>query len=142
MCYTSYLKRAITTCGFALEFSDQLHMPVVKSWRLNERMYGGLTGLDKKEIVVNHGAEHAQIWRCSFDLPPPDISDDSEYHPRKETKYRFLTEEDISKTESSIVEKGERGPCGRIAPALHHTGPQVVVTSACGSDFVPGERPS
>merc|ERR1712045_690668 len=63
VCYTSYLKRAIKTCELALEFSDQLHVPVVKSWRLNERMYGGLTGLDKKETVVKHGAEQVQIWR-------------------------------------------------------------------------------
>merc|ERR1712194_1010391 len=107
VCYTSYLKRAIKTCEFALEFSDQLHVPIVKSWRLNERMYGGLTGLDKKETVVKHGAEQVQIWRRSFDPPPPDISDDSEYHPKKEAKYRLLKEEEIPKTESlkTVIER-------------------------------------
>jgi len=100
ICYTSYLKRAIKTSALALESADQLHVPVVKSWRLNERMYGGLTGLDKKETVVKHGAEQVQIWRRSFDLPPPDIDEDSEYHPKKEAKYRHLTESEIPKTES------------------------------------------
>jgi len=100
VCYTSYLKRAIKTSALALEFSDQLYVPVTKSWRLNERMYGGLTGLDKKETVVKHGAEQVQIWRRSFDLPPPDIDEDSEYHPKKEAKYKMLTPEEIPKTES------------------------------------------
>merc|ERR1719277_971545 len=100
VCYTSYLKRAIKTCHLALEAADQLHAPVNKTWRLNERMYGGLTGLDKKETVVKHGEEQVKIWRRSFDLPPPDIEDDSEYHPKKEKKYAALDPNDIPKTES------------------------------------------
>merc|ERR1711933_595135 len=63
----------IKTCNLALEGADQLFVPEFKTWRLNERMYGGLTGLDKKETVVKHGAEQVQIWRRSFDLPPPEI---------------------------------------------------------------------
>lgn len=107
VCYTSYLKRAIKTCNLALESADQLHAPVNKTWRLNERMYGGLTGLDKKETVVKHGAEQVQIWRRSFDLPPPDIDDDSEYHPKKEAKYAGLDAADIPKTESlkTVIER-------------------------------------
>merc|ERR1712241_663420 len=107
VCYTSYLKRAIKTLDLALEHSDQLHAPVVKSCRLNERMYGGLTGLDKKETVVKHGAEQVQIWRRSFDLPPPDIDEDSEYHPKLERKYKDLKPEDIPKTESlkTVIER-------------------------------------
>jgi len=107
VCYTSYLKRAIKTSALALENADQLHIPVVKSWRLNERMYGGLTALDKKETVVKHGAEQVQIWRRSFDLPPPDIDDDSEYHPKKEAKYKHLAESDIPKSESlkTVIER-------------------------------------
>jgi len=100
VCYTSFLKRAIKTCNLALENADQLHVPVNKTWRLNERMYGGLTGLDKKETVVKHGAEQVQIWRRSFDLPPPDIADDSEFHPKLEAKYAGLNPKDIPKTES------------------------------------------
>merc|ERR1712129_28749 len=107
MRYTSFLKRAIKTLDLALENSDQLHVPVVKSWRLNERMYGGLTGLDKKETVVKHGAEQVQIWRRSFDLPPPDIDEDSEYHPKLEAKYKGLKPEEIPKTESlkTVIER-------------------------------------
>jgi 2,3-bisphosphoglycerate-dependent phosphoglycerate mutase len=100
VCYTSYLKRAIKTCNLALENADQMHVPVHKTWRLNERMYGGLTGLDKKETVVKHGAEQVQIWRRSFDLPPPDIDTDSPYHPKLETKYKDLDPKDIPVTES------------------------------------------
>jgi len=97
--FTSYLKRAIKTCNFLLESSDQLSIPVHKTWRLNERMYGGLTGLDKKETVVKHGAEQVQIWRRSFDIPPPPLEKDSEYHPCKEAKYADVDPKDIPDTE-------------------------------------------
>jgi len=100
VCYTSYVQRAIKTCNYALEKADQLYVPVNKSWRLNERMYGGLTGLDKKETVVKHGAEQVQVWRRSFDIPPPDIDEDSEYHPKLEAKYAGLKAKDIPKAES------------------------------------------
>merc|ERR1712176_718581 len=98
-CHTSFLKRAITTCNLALESADQLYIPVTKSWRLNERMYGGLTGLDKKETVVKHGAEQVQVWRRSFDIPPPALEKDSKYHPSKEAKYSALKPEEIPDTE-------------------------------------------
>jgi len=97
--HTSVLKRAIKTCNLALEHSDQLHVPVSKTWRLNERMYGGLTGLDKKETVVKHGAEQVQVWRRSFDVPPPPLEKDSKYHPSKEAKYANLDAKDIPDTE-------------------------------------------
>jgi len=99
MCYTSVLKRAIKTCNIALEEADQLHVPVAKCWRLNERMYGGLTGLDKKETVVKHGAEQVQVWRRSFDVPPPAIEKDSPFYPGNEPKYAALSESDIPVTE-------------------------------------------
>merc|ERR1712146_42069 len=97
--YTSYLKRAIKTCNLAMEAADQMHVPINKSWRLNERMYGGLTGLDKKETVVKHGAEQVQVWRRSFDIPPPVLEKDSQYHPSKEAKYRDVDPKDIPDTE-------------------------------------------
>jgi len=107
VCYTSYLKRAIKTCNLALEAADQLHAPVNKTWRLNERMYGGLTGLDKKETVVKHGAEQVQIWRRSFHLPPPAISEDSDFHPKKDSRYAKLDETEIPTTESlkTVIER-------------------------------------
>merc|ERR1712129_287195 len=99
MRYTSFLKRAIKTLDLALENSDQMHVPVNKTWRLNERMYGGLTGLDKKETVVKHGAEQVQVWRRSFDVPPPALETDSKYHPSKEAKYAKVDPKDIPDTE-------------------------------------------
>merc|ERR1712176_646629 len=99
-CHTSFLMRAIKTCNIALETAEQMNVPVKKSWKLNERMYGGLTGLDKKETVVKHGADQVQIWRRSFDLPPPEIDADSEYHPKKEAKYKGLSDAEIPATES------------------------------------------
>jgi len=99
-CFTSVLKRAIKTCDLALEHSDQLSVPVKKSWRLNERMYGGLQGLDKKETVVKHGAEQVLIWRRSFDLPPPDIDKADECYTGGEEKYKDLKPEEIPTTES------------------------------------------
>eukprot|EP00933_Yihiella_yeosuensis_P026099 TRINITY_DN20255_c0_g1_i1.p1 TRINITY_DN20255_c0_g1~~TRINITY_DN20255_c0_g1_i1.p1 ORF type:complete len:290 (-),score=77.94 TRINITY_DN20255_c0_g1_i1:90-875(-) len=97
--YTSVLKRAIKTCNIALESADQLYAPQQKTWRLNERMYGGLTGLDKKETVQKHGADQVQIWRRSFDIPPPPIDEDSEFHPKRESKYADLDPKDIPSTE-------------------------------------------
>merc|ERR1711908_248510 len=78
---------------------DQMHIPVSKTWRLNERMYGGLTGLDKKETVVKHGAEQVQVWRRSFDIPPPPLEKDSQYNPCQEAKYADLDPKDIPDTE-------------------------------------------
>lgn len=98
--YSSVLKRANRTCDLALEEAGQSDCEVHKSWRLNERMYGGLQGLDKKETVVKHGADQVQIWRRSFDLPPPEIEEDSEYYTGKDEKYKDLKPEEIPKTES------------------------------------------
>lgn len=71
--YTSVLKRAIKTTNLALEYSDQLWVPVVKSWRLNERHYGGLTGLNKADAAAKHGDEQVHIWRRSYDVLPPGV---------------------------------------------------------------------
>merc|ERR1712039_1076177 len=87
------------TCNLALESAEQMYVPVHKTWRMGERMYGGLQGLDKKETVVKYGAEQVGIWRRSFDLPPPDIADDSEYHPKLQPQHKDLGA-DIPKTES------------------------------------------
>jgi 2,3-bisphosphoglycerate-dependent phosphoglycerate mutase len=99
ICYTSYLKRAIKTLNLALETSDQMYAPVVKTWRLNERMYGALTGLDKKETVVKHGADQVQIWRRSFDIPPPPLEKTDQYYPGNEAKYKDLKPSEIPLTE-------------------------------------------
>ena len=101
MCYTSLLKRAIKTLHICLESIDQLYLPVNKDWRLNERHYGGLQGLNKKETVDKHGIEQVNIWRRSYDIPPPAITDkSSEQYPGNEDKYKYMKESDIPLTES------------------------------------------
>merc|ERR1712007_111120 len=76
-----------------------MYVPVEKTWRLNERMYGGLTSLDKKETVKKHGADQVLTWRRSFDVPPPPLEKDSPYHPCNEAKYSALKPEEIPDTE-------------------------------------------
>ncbi|HPG33157.1 MAG TPA: 2,3-bisphosphoglycerate-dependent phosphoglycerate mutase, partial [Lentimicrobium sp.] len=73
MAYTSFLKRAIKTLNLALESMDQLWIPVKKSWRLNEKHYGNLQGLNKAETAAKYGDEQVHIWRRSFDVPPPPL---------------------------------------------------------------------
>lgn len=85
--YVSVLKRAIRTLNFTLENLDRLWVPVTKSWRLNERHYGGLAGLNKDEMRAEHGEEQVKIWRRSFDTPPPPLPEDHEYHPVNDVRY-------------------------------------------------------
>lgn len=80
ICYTSVLKRAIRTLWTILDSTDQMWLPVVRTWRLNERHYGGLTGLNKAETAAKHGEEQVKIWRRSFDTPPPPMDDKHPYH--------------------------------------------------------------
>jgi 2,3-bisphosphoglycerate-dependent phosphoglycerate mutase len=88
--YTSVLKRAIRTLNLALEEMDQLWLPVTKDWRLNERHYGGLTGLNKKETAEKHGDDQVKIWRRSYDTPPPPIDPSSPYNPAIDLRYAGL----------------------------------------------------
>ncbi len=95
--YTSVQKRAIRTLHLALEEMDRLWLPVTKDYRLNERHYGGLTGLNKKETAARHGDAQVKIWRRSFDVPPPDLEPGSEFDLSRDPRYRGVT---IPKTES------------------------------------------
>jgi len=95
--YTSVQKRAIRTLGLALNEMDRLWLPVIKDYRLNERHYGGLTGLNKKETAAKHGDAQVKIWRRSFDIPPPDLAPGSEFDLSRDPRYRGIT---IPKTES------------------------------------------
>ena len=90
LCFTSYQKRAIKTLNLALEEMDRLWLPVTKDWRLNERHYGGLTGLDKQETRDRHGDEQVHIWRRSFDVPPPDIEPASRYDLAGDIRYEGI----------------------------------------------------
>jgi bisphosphoglycerate-dependent phosphoglycerate mutase family 1 len=78
-CFTSLQTRAIRTLNFVLEEMDRVWLPVAKDWRLNERHYGGLTGLNKQEMIDKVGAEQVKIWRRSFDIPPPPLEAGSEF---------------------------------------------------------------
>lgn len=80
ICYTSVLKRAIRTLWTILDITDQMWLPVVRTWRLNERHYGGLTGLNKAETAAKHGEEQVKIWRRSFDTPPPPMDEKHPYY--------------------------------------------------------------
>lgn len=98
--YTSYLKRAIKTLNFVLEEMDELYIPVNKSWRLNERHYGALQGLNKAETAKKYGDEQVHIWRRSFDIAPPSIDETSEYYPKSDRRYADLADKDIPLGES------------------------------------------
>jgi 2,3-bisphosphoglycerate-dependent phosphoglycerate mutase len=88
--YTSLLKRAIKTLWIVLEELDLMWIPVHRSWRINERMYGALQGLDKAETAAKHGEAQVKIWRRSYDIPPPPISPDSPYSQAKDRRYAKL----------------------------------------------------
>ena len=98
--YTSVLKRAIKTLWLALENLDQMYLPIINSWRLNERHYGALQGLNKAETAAKHGEEKVKIWRRSYDVPPPPMENDDPRHPRFDHRYRDLKPSEIPATES------------------------------------------
>ncbi len=87
LCFTSVQSRAIKTLGLALEAMGRMWLPVVKDWRLNERHYGGLTGLNKAETAAKHGEEQVHIWRRSFDIPPPPLEAGSEFDLSGDRRY-------------------------------------------------------
>ena len=93
LCFTSFQTRAIKTLNIALEAMGRLWLPVEKDWRLNERHYGGLTGLDKAETAAKHGDDQVKIWRRSFDTPPPPIADDDEFSQAGDPRYADLGDE-------------------------------------------------
>jgi 2,3-bisphosphoglycerate-dependent phosphoglycerate mutase len=97
--YTSLLTRAIQTADLALDVADRLWIPVKRSWRLNERHYGALQGLDKAETLEKYGPEKFQEWRRSFDVPPPVLADDAEYSQVHDERYAHIDGE-IPRTES------------------------------------------
>ena len=95
--FTSLQTRAIRTLHFALEAAGRLWVPEIKDWRLNERHYGGLTGLDKAETAARHGDEQVKIWRRSFDIPPPPLENGSEFDLKSDPRYAGIA---IPETES------------------------------------------
>ncbi len=98
--FTSVLKRAIKTLWIALEEMDLMWIPVHNHWRLNERHYGALQGLNKAETAEKHGMDQVKIWRRSYDIPPPALTKDDDRYPGKDPRYANLRSEEIPLTES------------------------------------------
>jgi 2,3-bisphosphoglycerate-dependent phosphoglycerate mutase len=98
--YTSVLKRAIRTLWIALDEMDRMWLPVEKSWRLNERHYGALQGLDKAQTVAKHGEAQVKIWRRSYDIPPPPLEPADQRHPKHDARYADLDPRLLPGTES------------------------------------------
>jgi len=98
--FTSVLKRALRTTWLALEQMDLLWIPDVKTWRLNERHYGALQGLNKAETAEKHGEEQVLVWRRSYDIPPPALEKSDERYPGNQARYQDMDEKDVPQTES------------------------------------------
>jgi 2,3-bisphosphoglycerate-dependent phosphoglycerate mutase len=128
--YTSVLKRAIKTLWIALEELDQMWIPVHRSWRVNERMYGALQGLDKAETAARHGEDQVKVWRRSYDIRPPAMSDDDPGFPGKDRRYRDLTDEQLPRTEclKDTVERFLPYWESDIAPSLRQ-GKRVLIVA-------------
>ena len=116
--YTSVLKRAIRTLWLMLDEMDRMWIPVVRDWRLNERHYGALQGLNKGETAAKYGDEQVHIWRRSYDIPPPVLELDDERHPSHDARYAGI--EDLPATESLATTLERVLPCWEetIAPDL------------------------
>ena len=130
VCYTSLLKRAIKTWNYVAEEIEQHYIPVHKHWRLNERHYGGLQGLNKSETAKKHGEEQVKIWRRAYDISPPALAEDDDRCASKEEKYKGIPIDVLPKTEclKDCVE--------RVLPIWHDSiaidilsGKKVVITA-------------
>jgi 2,3-bisphosphoglycerate-dependent phosphoglycerate mutase len=128
--HTSVLKRAIRTCYTALDVMDEMWIPVNKSWRLNERHYGNLQGLDKAETTAQHGEAQVKIWRRSYDVPPPAMDMNDAGHPANDPRYAKLDAAALPGTESLATTLVRVLPYwhDQIAPQLK-AGQTVLVTA-------------
>jgi 2,3-bisphosphoglycerate-dependent phosphoglycerate mutase len=130
LAFTSVLKRAIRTLWIALDALDQMWIPVEKSWRLNERHYGALQGLNKAETTAKHGEAQVKIWRRSYDVPPPPLESNDPRHPSRDPRYARLDPAELPLTESlkSTVERFMPYWNGTIAPAIR-SGQRVIIAA-------------
>jgi len=115
LAYTSVLKRAIKTLWIALEDMDLMWIPVYRSWRLNERHYGALQGLNKAETAEKHGAEQVHLWRRSYDVRPPALEPDDPRNPAKDPRYAELPADEVPLTECL------KDTVARMLPYWHET---------------------
>ena len=130
LAFTSVLKRAIRTLWITLDALDLMWIPVTKDWRLNERHYGALQGLNKAETAAKHGEGQVKIWRRSYDIPPPQLSRDDDRYSGRDPRYRKVRREDIPLTESL------QDTVARFLPYWHETiapaitaGQRVLITA-------------
>ena len=130
LAYTSVLKRAIRTLWIALDAMDLMWIPVEKSWRLNERHYGALQGLNKAETAAKHGEAQTKIWRRSYDIPPPPLAPDDPRHPSRDPRYARLTASELPRTESlkDTVDRFLPYWHDAIAPAIR-SGSRVLIAA-------------
>ena len=126
-CFTSVLTRAIRTLHLTLHEMDRLWLPVAKDWRLNERHYGGLTGLNKQEMIDKVGADQVKIWRRSFDIPPPPLPADSPYDVSRDRRYAGIAVPDTESLKDTIARAVPYYEA-EIAPALK-AGKRVLVSA-------------
>ncbi|WP_281773564.1 2,3-diphosphoglycerate-dependent phosphoglycerate mutase [Haemophilus parahaemolyticus] len=128
--FTSVLTRAIKTCNIVLEESNQLWIPQVKNWRLNERHYGALQGLDKKATAEQYGDEQVHIWRRSYDISPPDLDPQDPNSAHNDRRYAHLPKDVIPNAENLKITLERVLPFweDQIAPALL-SGKRVLVTA-------------
>ena len=128
--YTSVLKRAIKTLWVVMEEMELEWIPVYRSWRLNERHYGALQGLNKSEMAVKFGEEQVKLWRRSYDIPPPPLDLDDPRHPRFDRRYHDLSEDELPRCEAlkNTVERMLPYWHSTIAPAVQ-SGQRVLVAA-------------
>lgn len=128
--YTSVLKRAIKTLWIVLEELDLMWIPVVRSWRLNERHYGALQGLNKSEAAKEHGEEQVKLWRRSYDVPPPALTLEDSRHPCHDPKYAGFNPADLPSTEclEDTIERFLPYAQENISPAIR-SGKRVLLVA-------------
>ncbi len=126
--YTSVLKRAIRTLWLILDEMDRMWIPVIRDWRLNERHYGALQGLNKAETAAKYGDEQVHIWRRSYDIPPPELDLEDERHPSHDARYAGI--DDLPATESLAITLDRVRPCWDdvIAPELR-SGKNILIAA-------------
>jgi 2,3-bisphosphoglycerate-dependent phosphoglycerate mutase len=133
--YTSVLTRAIKTLWVVLEDMDLMWIPVVKNWRLNERHYGALQGLDKAETAAKHGEDQVQIWRRSYDVPPPALEPGDERSPARDRRYADLGPSELPLTESLKDTVARFVPYWNNTIVLSVKGGQRVIIAAHGNSL-------
>lgn len=128
--FTSVLKRAIRTLWIVLDEMDLMWIPVIRDWRLNERHYGALQGLNKAEMAAKYGEQQVRLWRRSYDIPPPALDPDDPRNPRNDPRYRCLRADQIPLAESLKDTVRRVLPCWHdsVAPAIR-SGQRVLIAA-------------